>query len=288
MKILDGIAGIAEHYDAFILDLWGVVHDGRAPYPGVLDALAQLRARGKRIVFLTNAPRRSWFIDAMLAKMGVERGLYDETLSSGEVTWRVLRDRTHPFLAGLGGRAFHIGPERDLSVIEENVATLVATPGEADFLLNTGPDPDRGPKSVEPYRPVLEACLAAGLPMICVNPDRAVMVAGERLLCAGAFADVYRQGGGRVLEIGKPDPTVYGPVLAALGDPALSRVLAVGDTPHTDLAGAKAAGIDCLWAMTGLAGDAYGPDPHPALLDREAAHHGVTPIAAVRSLVWAG
>jgi len=288
MNILDGIAGIADRYDAYILDLWGVVHDGRAPYPGVLDALTKLRAAGKRIVFLTNAPRRSWFVDGMLAKMGVERHLYDETLSSGEVTWRVLCDGTHPFLAGIGRRAFHIGPERDLSVIEEGVATLVPTPAEADFLLNTGPDPDRGPKTVDPYRPVLAECLAAGLPMICVNPDRAVMVAGERLLCAGAFADVYLEGGGRVLEIGKPDPEVYAPVLAALGNPALSRVLAVGDTPHTDLAGAKAVGIDCLWAMTGLAGDAYGPNPDPAVLARDAAHHGVTPIAAVRSLVWAG
>ncbi|MDB5315032.1 MAG: family HAD-type hydrolase [Rhodospirillales bacterium] len=288
MKILDGIAGIADGYDAFILDLWGVVHDGRAPYPGVLDALANLRERGKKIVMLTNAPRRSWFIDSMLARMGVERHLYDETLSSGEVTWRVLRDRTHPFMAGLGDRAFHIGPERDLSVIEDGVARLVPTPREAEFLLNTGPDPERGPKSVEPYRPALAACLAAGLPMICVNPDRAVMVAGERLLCAGAFADVYREGGGRVLEIGKPDPEVYAPVLAALGNPPLHRVLAVGDTPHTDLAGAKAVGIDCLWAMTGLAGDSYGLDPDPELLDREAAHHGVTPVAAVRSFTWAG
>lgn len=286
MKILEGIAGIAEHYDAYVLDLWGVVHDGRTPYPGVLDALAQLRARGKKIVMLTNAPRRAWFIDSMLAKMGVTRDLYDATLSSGEVTWQVLHAGTHPFLAGLGRSTFHIGPERDLSVIEEGVATLVATPAEADYLLNTGPDPDRGPTSVEPYRAALDACLAAGLPMICVNPDRAVMVSGERLLCAGAFADVYLAGGGRVLEIGKPDPAVYAPVLEALGNPPLARVLAIGDTPHTDLAGAKAAGIDCLWAMTGLAGDTYGADPDPAVLSRDAAHHGVNPVAALRSLIW--
>lgn len=286
MKILEGIAGIADDYDAYVLDLWGVVHDGRAPYPGVLDALARLRARDKKIVMLTNAPRRAWFIDSMLAKMGVTRDLYDATMSSGEATWQVLHAGTHPFLAGLGRNTFHIGPERDLSVIEEGVATLVATPGEADYLLNTGPDPERGPTSVEPYRAALDACLAAGLPMICVNPDRAVMVAGERLLCAGAFADVYLAGGGRVLEIGKPDPAVYTPVLAALGNPPLGRVVAIGDTPHTDLAGAKAAGIDCLWAMTGLAGDTYGPNPDPGMLARDAAHHGVTPVAALRSFIW--
>jgi HAD superfamily hydrolase (TIGR01459 family) len=284
MDILDGIAGIAERYDAYVLDLWGVVHDGQAPYPGVLDALAALRARGKRIVFLTNAPRRAWFIDAMLARMGVERGLYDETMSSGEASWRMLRDRTHPFFAGFGRRAFHIGPERDLSVIEEGVAELVPTPEEAEFLLNTGPEAERhGATSAEPYRPVLERCLRQKLPMVCVNPDRAVMVAGERLICAGALADIYLEGGGAVIEIGKPDPAVYGPVMEALGNPPRERVLAVGDTPHTDLAGAKAVGIDSLWAMTGLAGDAYGPNPDPKVLARDAAHHGVTPIAALRS-----
>ncbi|MBR0644986.1 TIGR01459 family HAD-type hydrolase [Plastoroseomonas hellenica] len=287
MKILDGIADIAEHYDAYVLDLWGVIHDGRAPYPGVLDALAKLRERGKRVVFLTNAPRRAWFIDGMLERMGVARGLYDETMSSGEASWRMLRDRKHPFFAGFGHRAFHIGPERDLSVVEEGVAEIVPTPEEAEFLLNTGPEAEvHGATSAEPYRPILERCLAQRLPMVCVNPDRAVMVAGQRLICAGALADIYLEGGGQVIEIGKPDPAVYGPVLEALGNPPRERVLAIGDTPHTDLAGAKAIGVDCLWAMTGLAGDTHGPNPDPQVLAQEAAHHDVTPLAALRSFRW--
>ncbi len=63
MKPISGIAGLAERYDGFILDLWGVVHDGRAPYPGVADALARLAALGKPVVFLSNAPRRAWFVE---------------------------------------------------------------------------------------------------------------------------------------------------------------------------------------------------------------------------------
>ena len=104
MEILEHLAPVAERYDGFVLDLWGVVHDGRTPYPGVLDCLERLRAAEKRVVFLTNAPRRAWFVAGLLDGMGVGRHLYDGIISSGEVTWRWLKEGTHPFFAALPGR----------------------------------------------------------------------------------------------------------------------------------------------------------------------------------------
>ncbi|HWX50400.1 MAG TPA: TIGR01459 family HAD-type hydrolase [Roseomonas sp.] len=285
MKILESVAPLAESHDGFILDIWGVLHDGEKPYPGVPEALRELRARGKRVVLLSNAPRRAWTVGAALAEMGLEPALFDRIVTSGEVAWTLLRDRTHPWFAKLGKRAFHIGPERDLSVIEELDVPLATRPEEADFVLNTGPDFEHGRQSVEPYQPMLEACAAAKLPMVCTNPDRAVMVGGRRLICAGAFADRYMELGGDVMEIGKPDAMVYETVLAALGMPA-GRIVAIGDTPHTDLAGAAAVGVDAVWALTGLAADHLGPDPSPTLLDSEAEREGVRPMAALRSLRW--
>jgi HAD superfamily hydrolase (TIGR01459 family) len=269
-----------------VLDLWGVVHDGRKPYPGVPEALAELKARGKGVVFLTNAPRRAWVVANLLDRMGLDRALYDGIISSGEISWRHLRHRGDPWFARLGARCVHIGPERDLSVVEDGAAEIVADPAQASFLLNTGPDDQRGPQSPDPYRPMLEACAAARLPMVCVNPDRAVMVAGQKLICAGALADIYLGLGGAVREIGKPDPEVYDPVLDLLGTPLRSRVLAIGDSPHTDLAGAQAAGLDALWALTGLAADAHGEDPDAAHLAAVAREEGVRPIAALRALRW--
>src|SRR5919199_3781775 len=246
MQILDGIAPIAARYDGWVLDLWGVVHDGRKPYPGVPDALARLKARGARIAFLTNAPRRSWYVEGMLDRMGLDRALYDGIISSGEVAWRMLKAKRHPWFARLGPRAFHIGPERDLSVAEDGAAEIVADAAQADFLLNTGPDPDRGAQDASAYLPALRAAAQHRLPMLCVNPDRHVMVGSERLICAGALADVYLALGGAVLEVGKPDPAVYDPVLELLGIADRARVVAVGDSPHTDLAGARAAGLDAV------------------------------------------
>ncbi len=286
MEILDGIAPVADRYDGFVLDLWGVVHDGRRPYPGVPEALAELKKRGKKVAFLTNAPRRSRAVQGLLDAMGLDRALYDGIMSSGEIAWRLMARRDHPFFAGIGRRALHIGPERDISVVDGGVAERVADPAEADFVLNTGPDPERGVTNAEAYRPELEAAFAHRLPMLCVNPDRHVMVGGERLICAGALADIYLALGGAVLEVGKPDPAVYDPVLEMLGLSDRRRVLAVGDTPHTDLAGAQAAGLDALWALTGLAAHAHGDNPTAERLREVALAEGVDPVAAVRGLRW--
>lgn len=283
MRILDGVAELAGRYDGFVLDIWGVVHDGRRPYPGVAEAFAELHRRGKRIALLSNAPRRSHVVDALLTGMGLERSLWDATVTSGEVAWRALKDGA----LGYGRAALHIGPERDLSTVEGLDITLTADPDAAEWVLNTGPDPERGNGAVGPYRPMLEACARRGLPMLCVNPDRYVMVGEARVICAGALADLYVElGGPRATEIGKPDPAVYDPVLQALGIADRSRVVAIGDSPHTDLAGAQAAGLDAVWALTGLAAFAHGAAPDPARLAEVAAAEGVRPIAALSALRW--
>ena len=284
MKILHGIAGLADRYDGFVLDLWGVVHDGRQPYPGVAEALGELKRRGKRVAFLSNAPRRAHAVHGLLTGMGLDPALWDAIVTSGELAWRALGDRA---ALGYGRRALHIGPERDLSVAEDRDIQLVSHPAEADWVLNTGPEPARGNDDVGAYRPMLEACAARRLPMLCANPDRYVMVGEERVICAGALADLYVSlGGPKAREIGKPDAAVYPPVMEALGIADTARIVAIGDSPHTDLAGAQAAGIDAVWALTGLAAHAHGATPDPAALAAEVAREGVRPIAALMGLRW--
>jgi HAD superfamily hydrolase (TIGR01459 family) len=286
MEVLDGIESLADRYDGFILDLWGVVHDGRTPYPGVIHALTTLQTMGKKVAFLSNAPRRAWFVAEMLAGMNIGSPLYDGIMTSGELTRRYLLHRDLPFFAALGTHAFHIGPGRDLSVAEGLDIVLSKSATGAEFVLNTGPEPEAGNNDARAYIPALKAAAARRLPMICVNPDREVMVAGERLIAAGALADIYRDlGGGPVFEVGKPDPGAYPPVLELLGITDRSRVLAIGDSPRTDLAGAQAAGIDALWALTGLAEASHGR-PDPLALAEEAAAAGVSPIAALTGLRW--
>ncbi len=277
-----GLAEIAAGYDGFIVDLWGVVHDGVRPYPAALEALARLAPRP--VLLLSNAPRRAASAQAMLRRMGVADGLYTAILTSGEATWFALRDRTDPWFARLGRRVYHLGPQRDRNVLEGLDLTITARPEQADFVVNTGPDDDMNdPGTLETFVPELDSCLAAGLPMICANPDLVVMRDGVRILCAGSLANHYAAAGGDVVSLGKPAPAIYVRALEILALPP-GRVLAIGDSLHTDIGGAAAAGIDSLWVLGGIHATALAGDD--ALAQAEAAAQGLTPVAMTEKLAW--
>ena len=283
MRTWPGFRAIAGEYDGFILDLWGVIHDGVRPYPGAADCMAALRAAGKRVVLLSNAPRRADSIQRQLRRMGIEDAWYDGVMTSGEAAYLMLRDRRDPWYAALGSRVFHLGPERDRGVMAGLDLQVFDGPDGAEFMLNTGPDDHAPQTDPSHYDPVLRASAAAGLPMICANPDLEVIRGGVRVVCAGTLAQRYVGMGGDVRNLGKPDPLIYGPVMDVLGlDKA--RVLAVGDALRTDIAGAHATGVDACWVLGGLHGEHLGEDREA--IRAEATGAGLAPVAAVGSFVW--
>ncbi len=283
MTPVDGMAGLAERYDGFILDLWGVIHDGVRAYEGAGDCLRQLRDAGKRCVLLSNAPRRSHAAEKMLARMGLEPDLYSGLLTSGEAAHLALQRRDDPWFAALGRRVWHLGPERDRSVLVGLDLDRVDTPAEAEFVLNTGPDDHSGPRALAEFEDDLTECARRGLPMICANPDLEVIRGGVRVICAGTLALRYEQLGGAVRWLGKPDPAIYRPVLEMLGTPP-GRTLAVGDSLRTDIAGAAAAGLDSCWVLGGIHGEALGDDHDAAVA--EAAAAGLRPVAIIKRFAW--
>ncbi|MGC8531293.1 MAG: TIGR01459 family HAD-type hydrolase [Acidiphilium sp.] len=270
---------LASAYDGFIVDLWGVVHDGVQPYPGVIDTLIWLRAWQKRVVFLSNAPRRAAAVVTALAAMGITPDLHDGVMSSGEAVHSALRDRTDPAFAGLGSRLLHLGPARDRNLFDDLPLVEVERAEQADFLLNTGPDDLAGENDPAAYDDVLNAALAAGLPMVCANPDLEVVRAGKRIICAGLLAGIYAARGGAVITRGKPDPAIYGPTLAMLGT-RRQRTLAVGDSLRTDIAGAKAAGIDSVLILAGI--HSFTPEQAQAAC----ASAGLSPVAILPAFTW--
>ena len=288
IPLLDGISAVIGRYDALILDLWGVLHNGITPYPGVIQGLTALKAADKQVCLLSNAPRRVYKIIDQLTELGIDAALYDSVLSSGEATWQALNDRADSFHRALGHKCFHIGPPRDDSVHQGLDLTLVERIEDADFVLNTGID--GYDETLDDYRPLLEAAWHRQLPMICANPDL-VVVFGERdAICAGLLAQYYEQMGGQVVYHGKPHLPVYHRCLELLANPSPSRVLAVGDSLRTDIAGASAAGIDAVFVIGGIHADALGATrdgtPDRALLDHVIAESGLRPIGAVRRFTW--
>lgn len=273
MPHLPGFAAIAGRYRGFIIDLWGVIHDGVTPYDGAVECLERLHAMRAPVVLLSNAPRRAAAAAMGLRAMGIDDTLYTGIVTSGEVTWRALADHA-------GARIYHLGPERDRNVLEGRPVTRAETPEIADLVLNTGPDDARSPTDIAEYEAELAACLAARLPMICANPDLEVMRGGERLICAGALALWYEERGGKVRWIGKPYPEVYAPVLELLKLPP-GEVLAVGDALRTDVAGAESMGIDACWVLGGIHAL---EDPERAAA--EAAAAGLAPVATLPAFRW--
>lgn len=290
VAVLDGFAALAEAHDGFILDLWGVIHDGVTPYPGAVDVLRRLRDAGKPTVLLSNAPRRAAAAQAAMRAMGIEDALYTGILTSGEATHLHLKAQDEPFFAGLGERVFHLGPERDKNVMEGLWLTEVASPSHADWVLNTGPDDHHPGQTVDEFEMTLEACAALDLPMVCANPDLEVIRGGQRAICAGALAERYAELGGRVRLVGKPDPAIYPRVLRMLGVRDRARVLAVGDSLRTDVAGAAAAGIPAAWVLGGIHGEelglAPGEVPDAARIAARAAEARLAPLAALPAFAW--
>lgn len=288
LPILSGIGEIASRYDGLILDLWGVLHDGSAPFPGVIDALERLKGAGKRLVVLSNAPRRAALVAERMAEIGITPALYDHVHSSGEETWQHMARRDEPFYAALGRRCCHIGPERDDNMLAGLDLERVERIEDADFILNTGPWGWH--ETVGEYEPLLAAARARDLPMVCSNPDLVVVHRGRRAICAGMLARHYEELGGRVRWHGKPFFPVYATCFALLGIADRRRILAVGDSLRTDIAGANGAEIDSVLVAGGIHSEEFGLAegqlPDGARLAAAVAASGHAPDAVIAHFRW--
>ena len=287
LQLIEGMRELAPSYDGFILDLWGVVHDGTAPFPGVLDCMERLLGAEKRLVLLSNAPRRSEDVKRRIAKIGVPEALYHGVMSSGEEAWLHLQRRDDPFYAALGRRCLHIGSDRDLEIREGLDLAFADEPETADFILNTGPA--GWEDTIEDYATVLRRACHRDVPMVCANPDLVVIHNGKPALCAGALAEHYEEIGGQVRWHGKPHPSVYGSCIELLGIGDRRRLLAIGDSLRTDIVGAFNAGIDSLLIAGGVHAAKFSADGGGLDLGRVAAavrESRSSPIGVAERFVW--
>ena len=288
IPLLHGLADLSKAYDGFILDIWGVIHQGGDAYSEAIDCVRQLRAARKRVIFLSNAPRRAEKVAATLEDKGIIRTLYDGVLSSSEAARIAFEAGDTAAIGKLGKRYFLLAAPDDDDLLHGLDYAPSATVGEADFLLAIGLRDEHS--SLAEHEPFLSEAASRGLPMLCVNPDREVIRLGTRELCAGALAARYDQMGGAVAYVGKPYPFIYRLSLDMLGIAQKGRVLAVGDGLETDISGARAAGIDSLLVTGGLLAEELGVSrleaPDPAALNVLCSEANEHPRAAIPALCW--
>jgi len=247
------LCDIAPDYDALLCDVWGVIRDGRSLVPEALGALAKFRAQGGHVVLLSNSPRRASSLKSFLAQMGAKDDAFDDAVTSGEATHAGLSARAP-------GPAFKLGPDWD-DPLYEGTGLEFAELKDAAFISCTGLY-DYETETPDSYEDLLREAQLRRLPMVCANPDIVVQVGDRLQYCAGALAQMYEQMGGDVTYAGKPHPPIYDLAYAAIerlrGEPAIkSRILAIGDGPGTDIAGAQAEGIDALFIAGGIVSDRF-------------------------------
>ena len=85
MRFLTGFASLAAEYDGFVLDLWGVIHDGVNAFPHAVDCLAELRDAGKKTLLLSNVPRPNDAVRTMMRRMGIDDAHYTDILTDSDV-----------------------------------------------------------------------------------------------------------------------------------------------------------------------------------------------------------
>ena len=256
---LTGVCALTADFDGYIVDQWGVLHDGSHPYPGAIDCLERLHQTGKRVVVLSNSGRREADNVRLMEQMGFPVRLLERVVSAGEDARAAILARSTPFHAKLGRRCYAFTRDGEHSILEGIGLTFAATVEAADFLAAIGIDTPR--RRLTDYETELRAARARGLPMICANPDIARFHHGELVEATGMLARRYAELGGEVFHHGKPWPAIYASCLTALRDCAPGRVIAVGDSIEHDVLGATRAGLPSAFIAGGIHAQELGMAP---------------------------
>lgn len=257
MTIISGLHEIEDRYDAFIIDLFGVVHDGVNLFPHTLQCFKELHNHNKEICLLSNSPRRAQDAYQQTIHLGLPENLMPDLITSGEATYHALTDHITEY----GPRCYIIGSSLVWPLLEGHPITVVEEIDQADFILNCLPGTEQEMVSVLEID--LHTSAPNNIPMICANPDLVVNIGEQQHKCAGHYAQLYEELGGPVIYYGKPHIPVYQMAWERLGKPPKDRILAIGDSLHTDIQGANNFGIDSVLNLVGIHWEELQLDQRP-------------------------
>ncbi|MDC1151978.1 TIGR01459 family HAD-type hydrolase, partial [Pelagibacteraceae bacterium] len=252
MRELNHLSEVYDAYDTFVIDLWGVMHNGINLNEKAMEAVNQLKKNFKKIVFLSNAPRPSAKVIDFLLKMKMDKQYLSNVMTSGEAAMNAINNNK------FGKKFFHLGPPRDVAIFEkvkENSTTI----DNCEFILCTGlfdeDDPDINKSQLHEndldyYKNFLIKHISKKL--VCTNPDLTVHRGDKEEYCAGYVAKIFEELGGETIYYGKPYKEIY-----EMCFEKNEKVLAIGDNLRTDIKGANNLNKDCLFISDGVHRDEF-------------------------------
>ena len=253
-KIIKSLSEIEIKFDAFIIDIWGVLWDGIEPYEHSKSTLKKLRGGKKPVILLSNAPRRSDLVAKRLLSIGIDKNFYNTIISSGEVCREDCLANKNK-LVKLGYNYYFIGQEADKDIARGLKIKQVNDLKYSSFILVCGTRSFS--HTLDDYKKELDEGLKYKLPLVCANPDRVVIRQnGDLLICAGLMADYYENNGGKVFRYGKPFKRVFEKSFKYLqnlnSNIKSDNILVIGDSLETDILGANNIGYTSLLVANGI------------------------------------
>jgi HAD superfamily hydrolase (TIGR01459 family) len=268
---------IASRFKAVFIDQYGVLHDGRGPYPGAKEALAALKSRGVKIVVLSNSGRTGEANAQRMTLLGFEPEIYDFLVTSGDVARTLLKSGRIPAPRAQGAQCFVISSGGG----EEFAAALglasTARSDDADLVIIAGSQADKLP--LDHYRDLLAPAARRGAPCVCVNPDTLMLTAVGNAPGGGRIAKIYQELGGEVIWIGKPFHEIYEAAGERSGVQNPRDILCVGDSVEHDIVGAHAFGALGALVRTGVLANLSEKE-----LAAEIGKHGAVPDYVIENL----
>ncbi|CAK7322468.1 unnamed protein product [Dovyalis caffra] len=284
-------------FKAWFLDQFGVLHDGKQPYPGAISTLQKLATTGAKMVIISNSSRRASTTMEKLKSLGFDPSLFLGAITSGELTHQYLQRRDDDWFGALGKSCIHMTwRDRGAISLEGLGLQVVDKVEEAEFVLVHGTEAlgqSSGascPMTLEELEKVLEGCAAKQIPMIVANPDFVTVEARDLRVMPGTLAAKYEKLGGEVKWMGKPDKIIYKSAMAMAGVDAFDSI-AVGDSLHHDIKGANAAGIQSAFITGGihateLGVNSFGEEAALSSVQALASKYDAYPSFVLPSFTW--
>lgn len=290
-KFCQGISDISDSYTGFIIDTWGVLHDGEKVFESAIECLKELKARNKFILLMSNSEKDSAQTAAELKSLGLPDGLYNEILSSGELLKQGIEKQNDGIFTGLGKTCYLIGGERSRAFLKGVGVDIVESIENATFLFISGWD-DLKP-DIAAYEDVLREAVRRRVKVLCVNPDGRALQSIQFSSGTAMIAKRLQELGGVVQMIGKPYKPIYHHAIKILhqNDIYPGQTVMIGDSMGHDIIGATLVNMDTCLVKNGVHSPVFKVADSPASVNKIlntliSQYNSIRPTYLVDRLKW--